>query len=177
MPLNLYIYALSPIVSTFYLWIYQTTLLICILLYTLPMNIDGYVPFLINTLDTIVRVVKYEVHTISFQTFFVRAFKIVVDSWEFSMLFLYSLWDDWPIFMISDSNKQLQQEFECTLLKPDCHSWWISKMQYGREDTLEERYVIKLCFKLGKKCLRNIWNASDCFSTIIHESGISFWVA
>ena len=23
-------------------------------------------------------------------------------------------------------------------------------MQYGREDTLEERYAIKLCFKLGK---------------------------
>ena len=25
------------------------------LLYTVPMNINGYVPFLINTLDTIVR--------------------------------------------------------------------------------------------------------------------------
>ena len=42
-----------------------------------------------------------------------------------------------------------QQEFEYTLLKPDCHSWWISKMPSGREDTLEERYAIKLCFKLG----------------------------
>ena len=37
-----------------------------------------------------------------------------------------------------------------TLLNLDCHSWWISKMQSGREDTLEERYTIKLCFKLGK---------------------------
>ena len=27
------------------------------------------------------------------------------------------------------------------------HSWWISKMQ---SDILEERYAIKLCFKLGK---------------------------
>ena len=45
------------------------------------------------------------------------------------MLLLYILWDDWPIFMISDSNQQLQQQFEYTLLKPDCHSWWISKMQ------------------------------------------------
>ena len=44
--------------------------------------------------------------------------------------------------MISDSNEQLQQ--------PDCHSWWISKMQSGRQDTLEERYAIKFCFKLGK---------------------------
>ena len=52
--------------------------------------------------------------------------------------------------MISGSNQQLQKELEYTLLKPDCHSWWISKMQSGREDTLEERYAIKFCFKLGK---------------------------
>ena len=48
---------------------------------------------------------KYEVHTISFQIFFVKAFKIVVDFWKFSMLLLYILWDDWPIFMISSSNE------------------------------------------------------------------------
>ena len=89
----------------------------------------------------------YEVYTISFQTFFVWAFKIIVDSWKFSMLLLYILWDDWPIFMISSSNEQLQQQLEYTLLKPDCHSWWISKMQ---SDTLGERYAIKFCFKLGK---------------------------
>ena len=44
------------------------------------------------------------------------------------MLLLYILWDDWPIFMISRSNQQLQQQLEYTLLKPDCHCWWISKM-------------------------------------------------
>ena len=38
---------------------------------------------------------------------------------------------------------------EYTLLKPYCHSWWISKMQSGREDTLEDRYAIKFCFKIG----------------------------
>ena len=89
----------------------------------------------------------YEVHTISFQTFFVWAFKIVVDSWRFSMLLLYILWDDWPIFRISGLNEQLQQELEYTLLKPDCHHWSISKLQC---DTLEEWYTIKFCFKLGK---------------------------
>ena len=92
----------------------------------------------------------YGVYSISFQTFFVQAFKIVVDSWKFSMLFLYILWDDWIIFMISGSNEQLQKELEYSLLKPDCRSWWISKKQSGREDTLEERYAIKFCFKLGK---------------------------
>ena len=90
------------------------------------------------------------VYSISCQPFFVQAFKIDQDSWKVSMLLLYILWDDWPIFMISASNEQLQQELEYTLLKPDCLSWWISKMQSGREDTLEERYAIKLSFKLGK---------------------------
>ena len=66
------------------------------------------------------------------------------------MLLLYILWDDWSIFMISGINQQLQKQLEYTLLKPDCHSWWISKMQSGREDKLEERYAIKLCFKLGR---------------------------
>ena len=56
--------------------------------------------------------------------------------------------------MISGSNEQLQQELEYTLLKPDCHSWWISKMQFGCEDTLEKQYAIKLCFKLGKNAMR-----------------------
>ena len=85
-----------------------------------------------------------------FPDFFVWAFKIVIDSWKFSILLLYILWDDWPIFMISCSNDQLQQQLEYTLLKPDYHSWWISKIQSGHEDTLEEWYAIKLCFKLGK---------------------------
>ena len=44
----------------------------------------------------------------------------------------------------------LQQQLECILLKLDSHSWWISKLQSGREDTLEARHAIKLCFKLGK---------------------------
>ena len=63
------------------------------------------------------------------------------------MLLLYILWDDRPIFMISASNEELQHQLEYTLLKPDCHRWWISQMQ---SDTLEERYAIKFCFKLGK---------------------------
>ena len=49
--------------------------------------------------------------------------------------------------MISGSNEQLKQQLEYTLLKPDCHSWWISKMQ---SDILEEWYAIQFCFKLGK---------------------------
>ena len=50
----------------------------------------------------------YVAPSINFQTVFVQAFKFVVDSWKFNMLLLYILWDDWPVFMISDSNQELQ---------------------------------------------------------------------
>ena len=106
------------------------------------------------------------VNSISIQTFFVQAFNVVVDSWKISMLLLYILWDDWPVFMISGLNKQLQQQLEYTLLKPDCHSWWNSKMQSGREDTLEKRYAIKLCFKLGK-------NATETYGMLLTAFGSS----
>ena len=82
------------------------------------------------------------------------------------MLLLYMLWDDGFIFMISDSNEQLQQELEYTLLKPDCHSWWISKMQSGSEDTLKEWYAIKFCFKLGK-------NARETYGMLHTAFGVS----
>ena len=82
-----------------------------------------------------------------FPDFFVQAFKIIVDSWKFIILLLYIFWDDWLIFMISGLNEHLQQQLDYSQLKPDCHCWWISKIQSGRE---EEQYAIKLCFKLGK---------------------------
>ena len=85
-----------------------------------------------------------------FPAVFVQAFEIGVDSWKFSNLCLYILWDDWPVFMISASNEQLQQQLKYTVLKPDCHSCWISKMQSASENTLEEWYAIKFCFKLEK---------------------------
>ena len=61
--------------------------------------------------------------------------------------------------MISGSNEQLQQQLEYTLLKPDCHIWGISKMQTGREDTLEERYAIKFCFEFRKNAKKRM----ECF--------------
>ena len=83
------------------------------------------------------------------------------------MLLLYILWDDWPVFRISGLNEQLQQQLEYTLLKPDCHSWWISKMKSGREDTLEKRYAIKSCFKLGK-------NATEVYGMLQTAFGVSY---
>ena len=70
------------------------------------------------------------------------------------------------MFMISGSNEHIQQQLEYTLLNPDCHSWWISKMKSGREDTLEEGYTIKLCFKLGK-------NATETYGILQTAFGAS----
>ena len=119
---------------------------------------------------------NYVVHSISFQTFFVQVFKIVIDSWKFSMLLLYILWDDWPIFMISCSNQQLQQQLEYTLLKLDCHSWWISKMQSGREDTLKGRYEIKLCFKHGKNATEPYGMLQTAFgASCMNQASVFEW--
>ena len=83
------------------------------------------------------------------------------------MFLLYILWDDWPIFMISGSNEHLQQQLEYTLLKCDCYSWWISKMQ---SDTLEERYEIKFYFKLGK----NATETYGMLQTAFRPSGMNW---
>ena len=49
-----------------------------------------------------------------FPDFFLQVFKIVVTLENIGMLLLHILWDDWPIFIISGSNEQLQQELEYT---------------------------------------------------------------
>ena len=86
-----------------------------------------------------------------FTDFFVQAFKIVVDAWKFTMLLLYILWDDWPIFKIS-------------------------KMQSGCEDTLEERYAIKFCFKLGKNATETYGMLQTAFrSSCMNQSTVFEW--
>ena len=92
------------------------------------------------------------------------------------MLLLYILWDYQPIFRISGSNEQLQQEFKYTLLKPDCHSWWFSKIQSGREDTLEERYAIKFCFKLGKNATETYGMRQTAFgASWMNQASVFEW--
>ena len=45
------------------------------------------------------------------------------------------------------------------------HSWWISKMQSGRKDTLEERYAIQLCFKHRKMSQKRM----ECFRLLFEH--------
>ena len=118
----------------------------------------------------------YKVHMIGVQTFFVWAFKIVIDTWKFTMLLLYIIWADWPISRILHSNERLQQQLEYTLLNPDCHSRWISKMQSGREDNLEERYAIKLCLKLGKNATETYGIVYTAFrSSCMNRASVFEW--
>ena len=78
--------------------------------------------------------------------------------------------------MISASNEQLQQELEYTILKPDCHSWWISKIQSGREDTLKERYAIKLCFKLAKNATKTYGMLQTAFGpSCMNRASVFEW--
>ena len=75
--------------------------------------------------------------------------------------------------MISGSNQQLQQELEYTLLKPDCHSWSISKMQ---SDTLEERYVMKFCFQLGKNATETYGMLQTAFGpSCMNQASVFEW--
>ena len=53
-----------------------------------------------------------------------------------------------PIFMISCSNEKLLQELEYTLLKLDCHSGWISKMQSARVDYFKGSFICVLPIKV-----------------------------
>ena len=82
--------------------------------------------------------------------------------------------------MISGSNEQLQKRLKYTITKPDFHSCWISKMQYGRENILKERYAItfcfKFCFKLGENAteMNGILRTAFVASCINRES-VSEW--
>ena len=51
-------------------------------------------------------------------------------------------------------------------IHPDCHSWWISKMQSGCE---EERYAIKFCSKMPQKCMECFRLLFDHLAWIEHQ--------
>ena len=49
-------------------------------------------------------------------------------------------------------------------------------MQSGREDTLEERYVIKLCFKLGKNATETYGMLQTAFgASCMNQTSVFEW--
>ena len=109
----------------------------------------------------------YEGHTISFQTFFVWAFKIDVVTWKFSMLLLYILWDDWPIFY--------DFTFKWTATAAiGIHSTkhWLSQLVNFKNAIWHLRRTIcnKILFKLGKMPPQK---RMECFRLLLeHLAGI-----
>ena len=62
---------------------------------------------------------------------------------------------------------------EYTLLKPDCHSWWISKMQSGRE---EGRYAIRFYSKLGKNATETYGMLQTAFQpSCMNQASVFEW--
>ena len=103
------------------------------------------------------------VHSISFQTFLYRHLKLSL-TLENSVCYCYisyEMTDQFLWFQVQINS--YSRELEYTLLKPYCHSWWISKMQ---SDTLEEQYAIKLCFQLGN-------NATETYGMLLTTFGVS----
>ena len=62
------------------------------------------------------------------------------------MLLLYTLWDDWLSFMISWFKWTATVAIGINTTK----AWLSQLVNLKNDDTLEERYAIKFCFKLGK---------------------------
>ena len=117
----------------------------------------------------------YMVPSICLQTFWYRHL-ILLQTLKNSVCYCYKSFEMTDQFcMISGSNQLLQQQLEYTLLKPDCHSWWISKNVIWH---FRRTICNKILFYTCKKCHWNVWNASYCFSTILYESSIrGIWVA
>ena len=93
---------------------------------------------------------RYVGTSISFQTFLYTHLKLSYTLGNSVCYFYtsYEMTDQFLWFQVLMNS--YSSNWNISLLKPDCHSWWISKMQSGLEDTLEEPYAIKFCFKLGK---------------------------
>ena len=109
-----------------------------------------------------------------FPAFFVPAFKIVEDFWKFSMLLLY-IW-------LTNSYDFWFKWTATAAIGIHPTKVWLSQLENFKNAIWMWGYFRrmlcnKILFLTWKKCHRNIWNASDCFSTILHESSISFWEA
>ena len=73
------------------------------------------------------------------------AFKIVMDSWKFTVIAIHIM--RWPTNFFYFRFKWIATA-EIGIQPTNCQSWGISKMQ---SNTLEEGYAVKFCFRLGKK--------------------------
>ena len=96
----------------------------------------------------------YAVYSISFQTF-LQAFKIVEDSWKFSMLLLYIWWDDWKFFMMQ------QKRMECFRLLLEHLAWIEHQFLSGIRDSRKARSLWGMMRGVGgvRRSIHQSWLA------------------
>ena len=114
-------------------------------------------------------------HSICFQTFSVQAFKIVVNSWTFSMLFLNISWERLTNFYDFRFKSTATAAIGIHPIKA-----WLSQLVNFKNAiwTWGKRYAIKFSFKLGKNTTETHGILQTAFGpTILQESTISFLVA
>ena len=113
-------------------------------------------------------------HSRRFQPFLYRHLKL---SWtlENSLYYCYTSYkmtDQFLWFQVQINS----YSSNWNTLKPDCHSWWISKMQSGCENNLEERYAIKFCFKLEKDATETYGMLQIAFRTFcLNRASVLRW--
>ena len=107
------------------------------------------------------KIIKYEEHTISFQTFLVWALKIIVESRTFRMLLLYILWDDRNFY-----DFRFKGTATAAIGIHPTKAWLPQLVNFKiKSDTWEERYAIKLYFKLGKMPQKHM----ECFRMLLEH--------
>ena len=126
-----------------------------------------------SSLSLYIYIYIYVVPSVSFQTFFAQAFRIVIDLWKFTVIAIYLMrwltnFYDFPFKWTATA---------AIGIHPTKAWLWFSKMQSGREDTLEERYAINSVLnleKMSRKAYRNFRLLFDHLAWIEHQflSGI-----
>ena len=66
-----------------------------------------------------------------FPDFFRMGHLKLLSTLQNSLCYCYILWDDWSFYDFRFKSTATAA-MEYTLLKPDCHSWWISKIWHFR---------------------------------------------
>ena len=95
----------------------------------------------------------------------VRDIRAASTIWWWWWWLLYILWNDWPIFMISDSNEQWIR------IHP-ARAWLSQLLNFKNAIWTEGHFRRTICNKISCKTWEN---ATE--TTILHEWSFSFWVA
>ena len=114
----------------------------------------------------------YVVLSITFQPFFVQAFKIVVNSWKFTVIARHLM--KW----LTDLYRFRFKRTATSGIGIHLTKSWLSQMVNFKNATrtLKERYAIKLCFKLRKNATETYWMLQTAFwPSCMNQASVFQW--